>query len=442
MNCIPATVMPSPVRKGLRSLAPVGLPGRLIASITVVMLVASNAPAAESGGETAKAGRNYQLELSVWPDPAAKGATVEMRLHQSSRLLREVRMHKRELGLRNVAGDGQVSMDGGIITWHPPADGGTLRWFADINKKRNGDGFDAYIDDEWAVFRAEDVIPRATTRTLKGARSQTTLSFQLPLGWSSVTQYFGRDNRFAIDNPERRFDLPSGWIVLGDLGVRNEVIAGVRVKVAGPAGHAVRRMDILALLQWTLPEFTFALPNFPKRLTVVSAGDPMWQGGLSAPQSLFIHAARPLLSENATSTLLHEVAHIGLSLKAGSGADWIVEGLAEYYSLQVLHRSGTISARRLRSALDMQARWGESAGNLCGEISSGNTTARGVTILARLDAEIVATSAQQNNLDDVIGALISANQKLTIQTLRDAVRSVTGKNPAALNKSELPGCAT
>ena len=442
MNSIPGMAIAPPFGRGSQRPAATRLPGNLFATAALIMLGACSAPASESGGDTTDARHIYRLGLTVRPDPAAHGAMVELRLQQSSRLLREVRMRNPGSAIRDVAGDGIVSIGDGWITWQPSADGGTLRWFAEINSKRNDNAFDAYIDNDWAVFRAEDIIPRAATRTLKGARSETTLSFQLPPGWSAVTQYFGRDHRFAIDNPERRFDLPSGWIVLGNLGVRNEIIAGIRVKVAGPVGHAVRRMDMLALLQWTLPELSRALPNFPERLTIVAAGDPMWRGGLSAPQSLFIHAARPLLSENGTSTLLHEVAHVGLGLGAGNGGDWIIEGLAEYYSLQALLRSGTISEKRLASALDMQARWGAGVGSLCGEISSGKTTARAVTLLARLDAEIIATSDHRRNLDDVIGALISAGQKLNIHALRDAVRSVTGKHPVTLDDDELPGCET
>ena len=43
------------------------------------------------------------------------------------------------------------------------------------------------------------------------------------------------------------------------------------------------------------------------RLLIVSAGDPMWRGGLSGPSSMFLHSDRPLISENRTSTLLHEL---------------------------------------------------------------------------------------------------------------------------------------
>src|SRR5690606_21947056 len=134
---------------------------------------------------------------------------------------------------------------------------------------------------------------------------------------------------------------PTGWIVLGHLGVRYDTISGIRTKVAGPVNQGVRRMDMLALLRWTLPELLRILPDFPHRLTIVSAGDPMWRGALSAPQSLYLHAERPLISENGTSTLLHEVVHVGLGVGAGHGADWVVEGLAEYYSLEMLRRSGT-----------------------------------------------------------------------------------------------------
>ena len=40
------------------------------------------------------------------------------------------------------------------------------------------------------------------------------------------------------------------------------------------------------------------LPDFPDRLTVVSATGPMWRGGLSAPASLYIHADLPLISDS------------------------------------------------------------------------------------------------------------------------------------------------
>ncbi len=72
----------------------------------------------------------------------------------------------------------------------------------------------------------------------------------------------------------------------------------------------------------------------------------MWLGALSAPNSIFVHASRPLISENGTSTIVHEIVHVLLmDLKTPRDQDWIDEGLAEFLSLRALKDSGTISRR-------------------------------------------------------------------------------------------------
>jgi hypothetical protein len=275
---------------------------------------------------------------------------------------------------------------------------------------------------------------------LRGASSETTLSFDLPPGWSSLTEYFGRHHRYRIDNAERRFDRPAGWIILGDIGVRYDRIAGLRVNVAAPTDQGMRRTDILALLSWTLPEVLRIVPDFPKRLTVVGAGDPMWRGGLSGPRSLFIHADRPLISENATSTLLHEVMHIALGNGAGEGMDWIAEGLAEYYSLAILHRSGTISDRRYAEAVRKQSEWGSSVSDLCAAKSSGATTARAVTVMIELAEEILTRSDGRRSLDDVLLAVAASEDAITLGEFASIAGQFTGGDPHALRAANLPGC--
>ncbi|MGH8223046.1 MAG: hypothetical protein ACREQZ_08735 [Woeseiaceae bacterium] len=375
------------------------------------------------------------------PDREAGGVLVEMRLSQRRSLLRELTMRSKPSRILDLKGDGELHVDGDVITWLPPEGGGTLSWFAVLQQLRGGASYDAYIGADWALFRAEDVIPRAATRTLRGATSDTSLDFRLPRGWSSVTEYYGKDDHYRIRKPGRRFDQPSGWVVLGELGVRNEDIDGVRVKIAAPQGQSVRHMDMIALLHWTLPDYRRLLPTFPHRLTVVSAGDPMWRGALSAPQSLYVHADRPLLSENSTSTLLHELFHVGFGAAAGENADWIVEGLAEYYGLQMLARTGTISSERLRKALAAQARWGKRAATLCTPMSTGANTARAVTLFAELDKEIRESTKNRRTLDDVTADLARLDAPVTLQALRDTVAAVTGKSASTLATGKLPGCA-
>ena len=240
----------------------------------------------------------------------------------------------------------------------------------------------------------------------------------------------------------RRFSQPSGWIVLGNLGVRRERIAGTRVAVAAPENQGVRRMDMLALLNWTLPELARIVPTMPPRLTVVSAGMPMWRGGLSGPQSIYVHADRPLISENGTSTLLHEVVHVALGASAEGDFDWIVEGLAEYYSLQLLRRSGSITPARYERAMQRQIEWANSAQALCGQSSTGETTALAVTVLAALDREIRDSSDDARSLDDVLRKILQTSVPLSLESLNAITADILGEKPEALHIDKLPGCRT
>ncbi len=428
---------------------------RALLITTSFLLAACGVPAAEPAEPVEPAGAaepaisdnsgqntdlSYSIEYLVAPDPAAGGAIVEMTVKQASPLLREFNMRAPAAMISGVSGDGDISHANDRLIWKLPGTGGRLRWFVLIDHQRNGGAFDAHIDTTWAIFRAEDVIPQAATRTMRGATSVTTLKFDLPVGWSSVTEYFGRDHSYLIDNPNRHFDRPAGWILLGDIGVRNEIVADVRVNIAAPVGHGLRRMDILALLRWTLPDIVRLFPEFPQRLTVIGADDPMWRGGLSGPRSLFIHASRPLLSENATSTLLHELIHLAMGARAEPGADWIVEGLAEYYSLEILARSDTISNQRRDATLKKLARWGQDSENLCVASSSGAVTARAVTILAAIDAEIRKRSNNKNSLDDVTRALVMTQDSITIQSFMTIAAEYAGSDSTSLRAKNFPGC--
>jgi len=422
------------------SVAACGIPAAEPAANTAPAATANATNPVDGGATADDSGLSYGIEYVVTPDPEAGGATVEMRVSQTRGLLREVDMRAPAAKINAVSADGEVSHDNDRVIWKIPATGGRLRWFAHIDNRRNGDGFDAHIDSSWAIFRAEDVIPQAATRALSGATSVTTLRFDLPPGWSSVTEYFGRDDRYAIDNPLRQFDRPAGWILLGDIGVRLARIAGVRVNIAAPVGHGMRRMDILALMNWTLPYVVRLFPDFPQRLTIIGASDPMWRGGLSGPRSLFMHTDRPLLSENATSTLLHELIHVALGRGAQTGSDWVVEGLAEYYSLELLARSGTISDERRATTMKKLAQWGAEAPSLCVASSSGAVTARAVTVIAAIDAEIRRQSKNKNSLDDVTRALANSAERITMQQFLAFTGEYIDADSTSLHARNFPGC--
>jgi hypothetical protein len=382
----------------------------------------------------------YEIDYRVTPDPSRAEVKVELELRQPGPLLHEVRFRKRSIQLSSVSGDGEIEHDGDVLRWSPPKKGGKLQWTVAVGHRRNGDGYDSRLGEDWGLFRAEDIVPGAATRTAQAARSVTRLEFDLPSDWSVVTQYPNEDGLFVVHHDQRRFKQPKGWIVMGDLGVRRDEIAGVEVVVAGPVDNGVRRLDMLALMNWTLPELGRVVPDLPPIITIVSAGDPMWRGGLSAPASLYIHAERPLLSENGTSTLLHEIMHVVLDFDTDRDHDWIVEGLAEYYGLELLRRSGTISPARFERARKAQKDWARSSDQLCGGPSSGAMTARAVSVFVALDREIRRKTGGSASLDDVVSAVLATTGNVDVDRLDLIVREIIGENPDALHIDKLPGC--
>ncbi len=191
-------------------------------------------------------------------------------------------------------------------------------------------------------------------------------------------------------------------MLIGKIGVRSERIHHVNSIIAAPEGESARRQDTLAFINWNLPKLLDVFPDFPKRVLIVSAGDPMWRGGLSGPGSIFLHSDRPLISENRTSPLLHELVHVALGIRGDNESDWIVEGLAEFYSIQTLRRSGGIGQKRYEQAMDNPEEMGASAHRRYSpRASTGATTARAVLVFQQADAEIRAVTNGAKSLDDV-----------------------------------------
>jgi hypothetical protein len=352
--------------------------------------------------------RIYELLYVAEIDPGNARAEMSLTLIQPRDLVRELRFRIELQRHTRFEGDGTIEKEGNSVRWSPPETGGELRWRADLESRRNNGAYDGMITPDWAIFRGDDLVPPVYSRSLKGAQSQARLRFELPDGWSAITPYRKADDGdFVIVNPDRNFDRPTGWIALGELGIRWATISGTQVAVAGPKGQGLRRQDMLAFLRWTLPTLRDIFPSMSDRLLLVGAGDPMWRGGLSGPSSLYIHADRPLISENGTSTLLHELVHVATALRADQGADWIVEGLAEYYSLQVLVRSGTISSGRFRKSLERVKEWGKNVDDLPSGKSRGEVTARAVAILQTVDENIRSGSDNIHSLDELVRTLVS-----------------------------------
>jgi predicted metalloprotease with PDZ domain len=324
------------------------------------------------------------------------------------------------------------------VVWRPQGKQSSLRYEFLVKHQRSSGSYDSYITANWALFRGDNLAPSTRVTAARNLRSRTTLEFDLPKGWSAVTPYASAGEQlFRIDDPQRRFDEPEGWMLVGKIGVRSERIEHVNAVIAAPEGDNARRQDALAFINWNLPKLLDVFPEFPKRVLIVSAGDPMWRGGLSGPASIFLHSDRPLISENRTSPLLHELVHVALGIHGDRESDWIVEGLAEFYSVQTLRRSGGIGQKRYEQAVANLQKWARRAPTLFAKSSTGATTARAVLVFQDVDAEIRSVTKNAKSLDDVARKLAADRGEISLIQLQEIAQEVAGKPLQSLQRERL-----
>jgi hypothetical protein len=394
-------------------------------------------PNASGQGEAAQ--KSYAVGFDVRIVPTERLAKVSIRVGRGASRVRWLRFVIDPVRHFGFSGDGTVEVEEGSVLWQPPREGGRLRYSFWIDHLRDSSSYDARCAENWALFRGDDMVPPVRVRAEVGAHSISSLRLRLPEGWSAALPYERvSDGTYAIDDPHHRFDRPKGWMVVGKIGVLRERIAKTRVVVAGPVGQHLRRHDNLALLRWALPTLRKIIGELPDRLQVVSAGDPMWRGGLSGPKSLFVHADRPLISTDLSSPILHELMHTVMGAHSGGEGDWVVEGLAELYSLELLVRSKTVSRRRYGKALTRMEEKSRGVVSLAREDASGAVTARAVVLLHEIDEQIEAFTAGESSLDDVVRRLCSERGAITGERFRQIAEEVAGRQLPAFARREFP----
>ena len=372
-------------------------------------------------------GHEYPVTFGAVIKAGRQDAEAFIRVDQDEGLLQQVRLRAPAKRFGRFSGDGKFQRVGDQIIWDVPVDGGRLNYRATVKHRRGSGGYDARVDNKWAIFRLDDLFPPAGISQTDGAASRSRLSIAAPDGWKIVTRYPKLDSRrWRVNNPDRKFDRPTGWAATGKMNIRRDRIDGTQVTVAGPTGQGVHRVSMLGLLRWTLPDLLKIVPDAPPRLLIVSAGDPMWHGGLSGPGSLFIHADLPMLSEDGTSTLLHETVHALLPVATTDDHDWIDEGLAEYLTLWLLERSGSISPARFIAAVERFRQRGTRTNGLLTSQSSGAVTARAVALFHDLDADLAGATDGAVGIEALATALASQREPVDLDRLRAVATGLAG----------------
>lgn len=381
----------------------------------------------------AESGLAYKVHYEAKLQPEEKGFLVTVNIDKGDLLQRVVfkNTHGRYV---NLKANGKLVQRDNEVEWLLPKRKAKLQYFVQVTHQKGEGMFDSYYGDDWAIFRGDDLVPAFHTYEKEGAYSQTRIKFSLPEKWIVKSSWENKNRfEFIVDNPERQFDRPIGWFVVGKVGTRYAKISGTSVTVASPKGSGMQRMDALTFFSFVWPQVKKTFGVVPEKLLIVGAPDPMWRGGLSAPNSLYLHVDRPIVSENGTSPLFHEITHMVTRIRGKvtkvHNDDWIAEGLAEYYSFELLYKSGGISKLRKKKILKKLEERSRDIKHLRQSKSTGPVTARAVVLLAELDEEIQQKSQNKYDLGDVTRALMKIRE-VSLDDLQQAVNSLIGTSKA------------
>jgi predicted metalloprotease with PDZ domain len=128
--------------------------------------------------------------------------------------------------------------------------------------------------------------------------------------------------------------------------------------------------------------------------------------------------------------------HTVMGARSGADGDWVAEGLAELYSLELLVRSRTVSRRRHARALSRMEDKSRGVGGLATKDSSGVLTMRAVIVLHQLGEEIEAATDGESNLDELLRRLCAERGVISSERFRQLAEEVAGKPLPLFTRSE------
>ena len=347
--------------------------------------------------------------------------------------IEELRLRFRGHPIKKLRASGRLDTDAEGARWIPGGPYGHLSYVVAIDQPRGQSGkFDSYAGSSWIVTRARQLFPKIsmtfTPRSTAGARSRSRLIFRLPPGWQSAAPFPRLDSHtYELRDDHSVLVRPRGWLACGDLHLAHEEIADIMVQIASAPGTTVAADRIFEFLNPTLPRLKKLLRAGTQPLLIVSAPDPMWHGGISGAHSFFIHGQRPLRTADKTSPYLHELFHVLQPYKAGTDADWIAEGLAEYYSLELQRRAGLIDAESFARALQSFERYGKWNVDLGTQRDNAATNNSAPLVMYALDQRIQHATSGRMKLDDVVSRLAKEAGVVDSARFRRTVTSVSGK---------------
>ena len=387
------------------------------------------------------AAKKVDLDYHVRLLPQSDQAEVRLTLAQGS----AVRSLDFDLGdgshYSDFKADGQWQLSPGKPVrgvWQPATDKASLTYRVRVSHGRKSGSFDTRMTPTWALMRGDDLVPAARLDQQDGIELVSRLEFELPGGWKSVETAWPRigKNKFRIDNVSRLFDRPTGWMLAGHLGSRRTRLGETEVTVASPRGQGMRRMDVLTLLTFVWPQVQAVFPRHPAKLLIVGANDPMWRGSLGLRESIYLNTRLPLVSESGTSAVVRELAQVFGRVNDRQRSDWISEGFAEYYAIELVRRAGGMSDERYESLHGKLVKASQKVTTLRGEHVNPAQVSKAVLLLQELDREIRLQTRNKRSLDDVMRGAMRLESVDTKEFVQLA-ESVIGESSKVLDTGVL-----
>ena len=283
---------------------------------------------------------------------------------------------------------------------------------------------------------------------MAGARSETTLRFDLPRGWSAVTEYAETDGLFRVDRQPRNGVSPSRRAGSAIGRARHPARDDCRhARSPSPARPAT---TFAAWTCWRCStgrcrRWRTSCGELPERLLIVSRQCDRCGAAACRRPAVLVPARRSADDQRECdqrrAARNHARGASAFKCRRVSRLDRI-EGLAEYYSLELLRRGDAITEQPLsaRRTSHDQVDWAAEGGELCCVTSSAETTARAANVFRRLDNELQQSTVRGASLDAVVAELTASEQPIDLQRLADTVAAVAGGPVDALHARHLPGC--
>ena len=100
--------------------------------------------------------------------------------------------------------------------------------------------------------------------------------------------------------------------------------------------------------------------------------------------------------------LVRELAQVFGRINDEQRSDWISEGFAEYYAIELVRRAGGMSDERYQSLQERLSKDSQNVTTLRGEQLSPAQVSKAVVLLQELDREIRLKTRNKRSLDDVL----------------------------------------